>query len=84
MKCIWRYWKLVCGFLQLPLKLLKFFLDKDVVNFCTEHISLNLMLRGHKWVVFKLIQLSFILFIQRNDKKHFLAMEMCVIPWNCI
>lgn len=29
----------VCGYLQLPLELLKFFSDKDRVNFCTEYMS---------------------------------------------
>lgn len=39
---------IVCGYLQLPLKLLQFFLDKDAVKFCTEHTSPDLMLSGHK------------------------------------
>ena len=42
----------VCGYLQVPLKVLKFFLGKDAVNFCTEHMSLNLTLSGHKYVMF--------------------------------
>lgn len=59
--------KTVCGGLQLPLKLSKFFLDKDTVKFCIKHMSP--VLTEHTWVIFKVIQPFIYVFVWRIDKK---------------